>query len=85
MQYASKLGRMDGTKGRINNGKEKTPIIAINLTTKEETYFNSQAEAARELNLYVQNINNVLKGKLKRTGNYFFKYKNKNKQKNTLF
>jgi hypothetical protein len=76
LQYASKLKRM--------NNDKKIPIIAINLTTKEETYFNSQTEAAEQLNLSVGNINNILKGKYKKTGNYTFKYIN-NQQENTLF
>ena len=84
MQYASQLGRMDGTKGKTNNDK-KIPLIAINLVTGEETYFDSQHEAARQLNLHSQSINGVLKGKCKRAGNYTFKYIEENKQENTLF
>ena len=60
-------------------------VIAINITTGEQTYFNSQKEAAEKLNLHPQHINSVLKGRLKRTGNYTFKYKNEDKQENTLF
>ncbi len=37
--------------------------------------FNSGVEAARELNLDTPNICNVLKGKIKSTGGYTFKYK----------
>ena len=74
-QYAYKLGRMN---------RRKTPIIAINLTTKEEIYLNSQQEAARQLNLYEPNINNVLKGKCKRAGNYTFKYIDEKQQEDTL-
>ncbi len=69
IQYAYKLER-------ITSCKEKTPIIAINLVTGDEIYFNSQMEAARQLNLHQGNISDVLKGKLKRTGNYNFKYVN---------
>lgn len=65
VQYAFKLGRLR---------RRKTPIVAINLTTKEKIYFNSQTEAAKELNLYQQNINRVLKGKLNQTGGYIFRY-----------
>jgi hypothetical protein len=67
IQYAYKLGRMKVCK-------ENTPIIAINLTTKEKIYFNSQNEAARQLNLSVTCINYVLKGRCKKTSNYTFKY-----------
>lgn len=65
MEYASKLERM-----------HNTPLIAINLITGEQTYFNSQNEAGRQLNLDRRNICSVLKGRLKKTGNYFFKYAN---------
>jgi len=76
IQYASKLGR-------IKSGKEIIPVVAINLTTGEQTCFNSQYEASRQLNLYVPNINKVLKGRLKRTGNFTFKYIDE-QQENTL-
>ncbi len=70
-QYALELGRMKC----IENGKKRSkPLIAINLTTGEKLVFNSQIEASRQLNLSDSNINKVLKGKLKRTGNYTFKY-----------
>ena len=87
MQYASKLGRLKSAKNlknvsveqhrinsRINGKKCSKPVIAINLTTKEETYFDSQKEASRQLHLSQGNISNVLKGKLKKTGNYTFKH-----------
>jgi hypothetical protein len=71
IQYASKLGRLQIAElGKKNN----KPLIAINLTTKKETYFNSQTEAAKQLNLCPQSINYVLKNKTKKTGNYTFKY-----------
>jgi hypothetical protein len=71
MQYASKLGRLKS----VENGKKSSkPVIAINLTTKKEIYFNSQNEAARQLNLYQGSINRVLKGKYKQTKGYTFRY-----------
>ena len=69
--HASKNGLMKGAE----NGKKKSrPIIATNLTTGEEICFKSIREAERQLKLSAGNINSVLKGKLKRTGNYTFKY-----------
>jgi hypothetical protein len=66
IQYASDLGRLKGSR--------HTPIIATNLSTSKETYFSSQCEAARQLNLNSSHINQVLKGNRKQTGGYTFKY-----------
>ena len=70
-QYREK---MSNGKCVENAKKRNKPIIATNLKTGEEIYFESQSEASRELNLYVQYINQVLKGKQKKAGNYAFKY-----------
>lgn len=59
-------------KSGINN-KQSTAIISIK--DGKETEFYSQQQAARELGLWQGHINNVLKGILKTTGNYKFKYK----------
>jgi hypothetical protein len=66
IQYSSKLGRQKGSN--------HTPIIATNLQTGEELYFESQNEAERQLNILHSNINSVLKGRYKQTGGYIFKY-----------
>lgn len=47
-------------------------VIAVNLETKEVFYFESQAEAARQLGVYKGNIYKVLKGKLNKTGSCWF-------------
>lgn len=49
------------------------PLFAINLSTLEVTHFRSQHEASRELGVYQQNINKVIKGKRKQAGGYWFK------------
>jgi len=91
IQYASKLGRIPNNfknvsseQRRINGKKCSKPVISINLVTGEETFFDSQHEAGRQLNLNRAHINDVLKGRQKRIGNYTFKYEN-DKQENTLF
>lgn len=51
-----------------------TPIIAIDLWTGEEAYFDSVSEAAYELDLQPYAISTVLTGKQYRTGHYRFEY-----------
>lgn len=51
------------------------PIIATNIKTGEFQEFNSTKECARQLGLHTSNITAVLKGRLKRSGGYTFKYK----------
>lgn len=53
---------------------EKTghPLFAVNLATNEVLHFRSQGEASRELELFQQNINKVIKGKYKQTGGFWF-------------
>lgn len=48
------------------------PVFAINLTTLEVSHFRSQSEASRELGVFKQNVNNVIKGIIKQTGGYLF-------------
>lgn len=54
------------------------PIIATNLKTGESTNFNSGRECARALGLDQSNLTKILKGKLRQTGGYTFKYKEDN-------
>lgn len=54
------------------------PIIATNIKTGEFQEFNSTKECARQLGLHTSNITAVLKGRLKQTGGYTFKYKGGN-------
>jgi len=48
------------------------PVFAVNLTTLEVSRFCSQHEASRSLGLFNQNINSVIKGRIKQTGGYWF-------------
>ena len=54
--------------------KLRKPILAINLTTREETTFRGQTEASRILNIQQANIWKVLTGERKQAGGYTFKY-----------
>jgi len=49
------------------------PVYAVNLKTLETYHFNSQSEAGWELGISSGNINNVIKGRLKQAGGYWFK------------
>jgi len=51
---------------------KKNPVYAVNLDTLEVYRFESQIEASRELVVNQGNINNVIKGKQKQTGGYWF-------------
>ena len=55
--------------------KKSIPIIVTNIKTGEFTEFNSTKECARKLEIQAPNITKVLKGRLKQTGGYTFKYK----------
>lgn len=60
------------SENRINSREKnlypklREPIVAINLTSKEEITFNSSEEAARVLNLQNSNISRVLNGEQNR-------------------
>lgn len=47
-------------------------VFAIDLKTQEVLYFQSQAKASRELGVYKQGVNRVLKGQYKQAGGYCF-------------
>lgn len=47
-------------------------VIAVNRETKKVSYFESQHEAARQLGISQGNINNVLKGRYRKTSGYWF-------------
>lgn len=64
--------------GTHNERVSKTmsiPIIATNLKTGESQEFYGASECARQLGLYQQHISAVLKGILKQTKGFTFKYK----------
>ena len=70
--------------GTHNDRMSKTqsiPIIATNLETGDSTEFYGTNECARQLGLYQQHITSVLKGRLKQTGGYTFKYINEGDNK----
>lgn len=48
------------------------PVIAVNPKTGEVIWFESHSEAARQLDVYVENISNVIKGRYNKTGGYWF-------------
>lgn len=60
-QYREKYGSASGR-----------PVFAVNLKTGKVLRFNSQSEAARQLGILVENINDVLKGKHYTAGGYWF-------------
>lgn len=47
-------------------------VFAVNLKTLEVSRFKSQREAGRELGVNSGNISNVIKGRYKKTGGYWF-------------
>lgn len=61
IQYREKFGEALGH-----------PVFAINLDTNEVSHFRSQNEASRVLGLHQQNINAVIKGRIKHNGGYWF-------------
>jgi len=48
------------------------PLFAINLDTLEVSHFRSQGEAGRSLGFKQQSISQVIKGRIKQTGGYWF-------------
>lgn len=64
--YRDKLGHT------AKNNAPKSPVFAIDLVTLEVSHFRSQNEAGRELGVFQQHINNVIKGKYKQTHGYWF-------------
>lgn len=74
MQYAGKLNRL-GEKSVENGKKCSKAIIAVNIQTNEETYFESIRIAAKKLNICHQQIVAILKNKQKTAKKiYTFKY-----------
>ena len=58
-------------------------VIAVNLETSEVLWFESQSKAARQLNISVQRINMVIKGKQNKTGGFWFCYANEDAEDKT--
>lgn len=53
-------------------------VIAVNLETGEVFWFESQSEAGRQLGVDESTISKVVKGKLNKTGEYWFCYADEN-------
>lgn len=64
-----------GTRNERSGKSQSIPIIATNLKTGESMEFYGSNECARQLGLHQASITKVLKGRLKQTGGYTFKYK----------
>lgn len=64
--YRDKLGHT------ARHNKPKKPVIAVNLKTLEVLRFESRREAGRQLNIDNRSICDVVNGRLKHAGGYFF-------------
>lgn len=64
-----------GTRNARLGKSNSIPIIATNIKTGKVTAFSSCAECARRLSLNAGNISSTLKGRLKQTKGFTFKYK----------
>lgn len=64
-----------GTRNERSSKTKSIPIIATNLKTGESREFYSTKDCAIKLGLSGPSITSVLKGRLKQTGGYTFKYK----------
>ena len=64
-----------GTRTDRSSKTRSIAIIATNIKTGESTEFYGVSECARQLGLHQSNITSVLKGRLKQTSGYTFKYK----------
>ena len=70
--YRDKLGHT------AKQGGPKRPVIAVNTETFEVFWFESQHEAGRQLDVCVQGVNNVAKGKRNQTHDCWFCYVDEN-------
>ena len=64
------------TRQKLSQAKnyKKIPIVAIQKDTGKIKIFESQMECSRVLGLHPGSVNSCLKGRLKSTGGYTFKY-----------
>lgn len=58
--------------GLSTTESQGSPLFAINLSTMEVLYFRSQGEAGRVLGVNSHHVNNVIKGRRKTAGGYWF-------------
>ncbi len=80
LEWCSKQYNLDyknnfGTSPADVQGKS---VIAVNLETSKTLRFETQHEAARQLEILAQSINKVLKGRMNKTHGYWFCYANEN-------
>lgn len=75
-ERVSLYNKMTNIKKKNNINKSLLILYAKNITNEENEWvkYNSQLDAAKKLNLQPSNINKVLSGSIKHTGNYKFKY-----------
>ena len=66
--YRDKLGHT------AKHNAPKKQVIAINPDTFEIFWFESQSEAAHQLDIDVRRVNKVIKGKQQQAGDYWFCY-----------
>ena len=60
------------------NMRFRDDVIAINSNTFEVLYFKSQHEAGRQLNVDPRRVNDILKGRLKKSHGFLFCYADEN-------
>jgi len=68
-QYNIAYREKYGTPAKGSWGR---PLFAVNLKTTEVSRFRSRSEAGRELGVNQGHINEVIRGKRKKTGGYWF-------------
>lgn len=70
------------TEEKIQEIKDKMyfvgGVIAVNLETLKVLRFESQKEAGHKLNIPIQSVNKVVKGKMNKTHGWWFYYANEN-------
>lgn len=60
--------------GKFKNCGRRRAIVAVNIITKEEKYFDTQAEAEKKLGIHNSEINKALRGERKTTHGFQFFY-----------
>lgn len=77
-QYNTAYREKYGVSAKESTKVLRKSLFAVNLKTLEVLHFESQHEAARQLGVKQGNICNVLKGRQKQTGGYWFCYADSN-------
>lgn len=71
-QYNTAYREKYGVSAKEVTKALRKPVIAVNLETFKVFYFESQNEAARQLNIDRRHVNNAVRGLRKTTGGYWF-------------